>query len=42
VLLATAGTGAARHGAVDPAMPIPRDKLDWMRNEPVKTGSLST
>lgn len=32
---------AVRHGAVDPTMPIPMDKLDWMQNELVKTGSLA-
>jgi ABC-type nitrate/sulfonate/bicarbonate transport system substrate-binding protein len=31
---------AAKHGAVDPTMPIPMEKLDWMQNQLVKSGSL--
>jgi len=31
-----------RTGAVDPAMPIPADKLTWMRDLLVRTGNLAT
>jgi len=31
-----------RYGAVDPAMPIPTDKLTWMRDLLTRTGNLAT
>jgi ABC-type nitrate/sulfonate/bicarbonate transport system substrate-binding protein len=31
-----------KHGAVDPAVPLPMDKLSWMQDELVKAGNLKT
>lgn len=31
-----------KHGAVDPAVPLPLDKLKWMQDELVKAGNLKT
>ncbi len=31
-----------KHGAVDPAVPLPMDKLSWMQDALVKAGNLKT
>lgn len=31
-----------KHGAIDPAIPLPLDKLNWMEGELVKAGNLKT
>ncbi len=31
-----------KYAAIDPAMPIPAEKLDWLQDLLVKTGNLTT